>query len=69
MATKAKGEKKTKKDDMMIKGHIKIIEGLRQAKTTRDDQSPKSSAPSSSSSSMMNVKMGNCELLLFFSTS
>lgn len=73
MATKPEGdEKKTKKDDMIIKGHIKIIEGLRHAKTTRDDQSPKSSSsPSSSSSSsyMMKVKMGNCELsfsILFY---
>ncbi|XP_010418491.1 PREDICTED: uncharacterized protein LOC104704066 [Camelina sativa] len=67
MATKTEGEKKKiKKDDMIIKGHIKIAKGLRQAKTTtRDDQSPKisaSSSPSSSSSSsymMMKIKMGN----------
>ncbi|XP_010430561.1 PREDICTED: uncharacterized protein LOC104714796 isoform X2 [Camelina sativa] len=62
MATKTEGEKITKKDDMIIKGHIK--KGLRQAKkTTRDDQSPKisasSSSPSSSSYMMMKIKMGN----------
>ncbi|KAG7587671.1 hypothetical protein ISN44_As07g000490 [Arabidopsis suecica] len=57
MATKAEGEKKiTKKDDMMIKGHIEIIEGLRQAKTIRDDQSTKSST---SSSYIMKIKIGN----------
>lgn len=59
MATKADGEEKTNKDDMMIKGHIKITEGLRQAKTTRDDQSSKSST---SSSYIMKIKIGNCEL-------
>ncbi|XP_010473694.1 PREDICTED: uncharacterized protein LOC104753102 isoform X2 [Camelina sativa] len=65
MATKTEGEKIIKKDDMVIKGHIKIAKGLRQAKTTRDDQSPKisaSSSPSSSSPSsymMMKIKMGN----------
>ncbi|KAL9861020.1 hypothetical protein AtNW77_Chr1g0064441 [Arabidopsis thaliana] len=65
MATKAEGEKKiTKKDDMMIKGHLEIIEGLRQTKTIRDDQSSKSSTSSSSSSSsyIMKIKIGNCEL-------
>jgi len=64
METKAEGEKKiTKKDDMMIKGHLEIIEGLRQTKTIRDDQSSKSSTSSSSSSSyIMKIKIGNCEL-------
>ncbi|XP_006391642.2 uncharacterized protein LOC18009506 isoform X2 [Eutrema salsugineum] len=66
IATKAEDEKKTKEDDVMnsngqeitiIKGHLKIIEGLRQAKT-RDDQSSTNSR-SSSSSYMMNIKMGN----------
>ncbi|KAG7584648.1 hypothetical protein ISN45_Aa02g000480 [Arabidopsis thaliana x Arabidopsis arenosa] len=56
MATKADGEEKTNKDDMMIKGHIKITEGLRQAKTTRDDQSSKSLT---SSSYIMKIKIGN----------
>ncbi|CAH2048336.1 unnamed protein product [Thlaspi arvense] len=68
IATKAEDEKKTKKDDVtssngqgitIIKGHLKIIEGLIQAKT-RYDQSPKSSRSSSSSSSyVMKIKMGN----------
>lgn len=69
-ATKAEDEKKTKKDDVMttngqditlIKGHLKIFEGLRQSKTTKDDQSPKTSRSSSSSSYVMKIKMGNCE--------
>lgn len=69
IATKAEDEKKTKKGDLIttncqeitiIKGHLKIIEGLRRAKT-RDDQSPKSSR--SSSSYVMKIKMGNCEFL------
>ncbi|EOA33267.1 hypothetical protein CARUB_v10022344mg [Capsella rubella] len=66
MATQTEGvRKKIKMDDMVIKGHIKLTEGVRQPKTSRDDQSPKSSASSSSSSSssyMMKIKMGNCEL-------
>ena len=71
IATKAEDEKKTKKDDVMtsngqklttIKGHLKIIEGLRQGKT-KDDQSR--SPRSSSSSYVMEIKMGNCEFLCF----
>ncbi|CAA7041884.1 unnamed protein product [Microthlaspi erraticum] len=67
IATKAEDEKKTKKGDLIttncqeitiIKGHLKIIEGFRQAKTRDHDQSPKSSR-SSSSSYVMKVKMGN----------
>ncbi|CAF2039282.1 BnaA09g11590D [Brassica napus] len=62
---KVEDEKKTKKDDVMtsngqkfttIKGHLKIIEGLRQGKT-KDDQSR--SPRSSSSSYVMEIKMGN----------
>lgn len=74
IATKAEDEKKTKKDDVVtsngqkfsiIKGRLKIIEGLRQGKT-KDDQSPKSPRSSSSSSShVMEIKMGNCEFLGF----
>ncbi|KAF8109754.1 hypothetical protein N665_0092s0026 [Sinapis alba] len=41
----------------IIKGHLKIIEGLRQGKT-KDDQSPKSPR-SSSSSPVMEIKKGN----------
>ncbi|KAJ4877174.1 Uncharacterized protein Rs2_42200 [Raphanus sativus] len=67
IATKAEDEKKTKKDDVMtsngrkftiIKGHLKIIEGLRQGKI-KDDQPPKSPRSSSSSSYVMEIKMGN----------
>ncbi|XP_013609749.1 PREDICTED: uncharacterized protein LOC106316412 [Brassica oleracea var. oleracea] len=65
IATKTEDEKKTKKYNMMtsngqkfttIKGHLKIVEGLRQGKT-KDDQSR--SPRSSSSSYVMEIKMGN----------
>ncbi|KAJ0265623.1 Serine/Threonine-kinase [Hirschfeldia incana] len=67
IATKAEDEKKTKKDDVMtnngqkftfIKGHLKISEDLRQGKT-KYDQSSKSPRSSSSSSYVMEIKMGN----------
>lgn len=73
IATKAEDEKKTKKDDVMtsngrkftiIKGHLKIIEGLIQGKI-KGDQPPKSPRSSSSSSYVMEIKMGNCEFLGF----
>ncbi|KAH0909468.1 LOW QUALITY PROTEIN: hypothetical protein HID58_032789, partial [Brassica napus] len=65
---KVEDEKKTKKDDVMtsngqkfttIKGHLKIIEGLRQGKT-KDDQSR---SPRSSSSSYTNIRFKDQKIL------